>query len=69
MSNQEMQKVLRSGTQTEKKALFDELLLKVTTGEAVTDGEMVFLEALKKELTTNVVQMSAVMNAAGGVSG
>lgn len=69
MTNQEMLRVLK-GTTAEKTQLYDLLIAKVTGGEVLADNEIVVLEALKKELTvkSQVVEMSASVQAAGGVN-
>ena len=68
-TNREMLAVL-TGSIEEKKILLDELIEKANL-QGIEDGEMIILEALKKDLfkpTPIVVDMSAGLKGVGGVN-
>jgi hypothetical protein len=58
------------GSQDDKKLLFDELIEKATSEDGLDAGEVVILEALKKDLfkpKSIVLEMSAGLKGVGGV--
>lgn len=69
-TSQEMLQILK-GADADKRVLFDDLFEK-NLSEGLSDGEIVILEALKKELikpVSQVVDMSASMFGQGGAGG
>jgi hypothetical protein len=69
-TNQEMLLILK-GSLDDKKLLFDELIEKANSESGLEGGEIVVLEALKKDLfkpRSIIVEMGVNLKGAGGVS-
>ena len=70
-TNQEMLAVLK-GTVDEQKSLFDEFISRMSSGEILEEGEIIVMEALKKQLfkpKSIIVSMESNLSGQGGVSG
>lgn len=69
-SNQEMLAILK-GTTEEQRMLFDEFISRMASGEILEEGEVIVMEALKKQLfkpKSIIVSMESNLKGVGGAT-
>ena len=69
-SNQEMLAILK-GSVDDQKILFDEFISRMSSGEILEEGELIVMEALKKQLfkpKSIIVSMESNLKGVGGAT-
>jgi len=69
-SNKDMLDILKGSTE-DQKVLFDEFISRMGSGETLEDGELIILEALKKQLfkpKSIILSMESTLTGKGGAS-